>query len=218
MKTIATLLLVLASAQALATADSLQKVAIPHVHNLQDPPDFNYNAFNTQPNTVKKFCITKALFWDAISSSAMGRLYTATNNYHVPMYNSPNTFPPVNINSASNPGISYIYTYNSIDNYVQSGGQYVHEPSLTIDVSAMPQSTADERLEALTHAKLALLAVTRTLRYPYRATINVTGLPSQAGISRPSFTSVHASTNWPYTDSSTLLSNYESELLSANCQ
>ncbi len=216
MKTIATLLLVLASAQALATADSLQKVAIPHVQNLQDPPDFNYNAFNTQPNTMKKFCITQALFWDGISTSSMARLDTVTSDYHVPAVGLiPLT---MNVNAVSRPEINYIYTYNSIDNYVQSGNQYVHEPSLTIDVSAMPQSTADQRLEALTHAKLALLAVTRTLRYPYRATINITGLPSQAGISRPSFTAVHASTNWPYTDSSTLLSNYENELLSADCQ
>lgn len=216
MKSTALLLLVLMSAQSWATSDSLQKVAIPHFANLQDAPDFDYNAFNTQPNTLKKFCLTKALFWDGISTSSMAKLATVTSDYHVPAVGLiPLT---MNVNLVSRPDINYIYTYNSIDNYVQSGSQYVHEPSLTIDVSAMPQSTANERLKTLTHAKLALLAITRTLRYPYRATINITGLPSQAGISRPSFTSVHATTNWPYTDSSTLLSNYESELLASNCQ
>lgn len=211
MKVLVGLLVVILGANAWATIDSLGAIAIPRISNLQDPPDYTYSIFNTQTNPMKKYCIAKALIFDGISTSAITRLNAVLSPYNIP---SVGTIPVVyNLNLVSRPDMVYNYTVPSIDNY----NGVVHEPSLTIDVSAMPRATVSQRLELLTHVKLAMLAITETLYTPYRVAITVAGLPSQVGIARSSFRTVHATTNWPYSASSPLLASYKAELLASGC-
>lgn len=212
MKSLVYLLVVIVGTNAWGTIDSLGRVYVPRISNMQDAPDYTYNIFNSQTNYMKKYCLTRALYFDGISTSAVTRLQPVLSPYNIP---SVGTIPlTYNMNLISRPDMVYNYTVSSIDNYSSTG---VHEPSLTIDVSAMPRATADQRLELLTHVKLALLAITESLYTPYRAVISVVGLPSQVVIARPGFSLVHATTNWPYSASSPVIARYKNELLDVSC-
>ncbi len=212
MKSLVGLLIIVAGVNAWGTIDSLGRVFVPRIANLQDAPDYSYSVFSTQPNSMKKYCLTRALIFDGISTSAITRMDPVVSPYNVPSVGTvPTTY---NLNLISRPDMVYSYTVPSMDNYSVTG---VHEPSLTIDVSAMPRATASQRVELLTHVKLALLAITESLYTPYRAVITIVGLPSQAGISSSSFGLVYATTNWPYTASSPLIAGYKAELLNVNC-
>jgi hypothetical protein len=89
--------------------------------------------------------------------------------------------------------------------------------AMTVNVSALAAANGSStagRQRTVTAAKLALLAMAYTLddlsRGSYRLTVQFVGLPAQNGLAG---TKLYATTTYPYTSGSTLLSAYGAELI-----
>jgi len=116
----------------------------------------------------------------------------------------------VNINLvATNPPMVPSYVSDSID----ADGTMNY--AMKVNVTALSQkngTSATGRLATIRAAKLGLLAMARSLSDlsggKFRLKVTFVGLPSQSGLAG---TTLPASTTWPYTASSPLLSKLQSE-------
>ena len=140
-------------------------------------------------------------------ASAMKAVFAPTKVFNDRLTST--TYSNINL-AATSPAM--VASYVS-DGY--SGSTLIY--SMTVDVTALSVAngtTVTGRQKTVTAAKLALLAMAYTLddmsEGNYRLTVRFVGLPSQWGLSG---TKLYATTTYPYTSSSPLLSAYGDELI-----
>lgn len=116
-------------------------------------------------------------------------------------------------NNLAAPATPMVHTYVS-DAITTTG---VWEYTMKLDVRALAAAngtTASGRAATIKAAKVALLALARNMDDlsdgNYRLRVTFVGLPSQVGLTG---TTLYASTRYPYTSTSSLLTSYERELI-----
>jgi len=156
-------------------------------------------------------CFMKAKMWAVIGIPPGSVMNGTFRPVYVFQEQNTTAMPFVNINVlATTPALAASYVS---DRWVGTLLEYRMKLDLT-KYSAANGSTAAGRAKTVTAAKLAIIAMNRSMarisRAGYRLWIQLVGLPSQTGLAG---TVAHATTTSPYTTTSPLLLAYERELL-----
>ena len=225
--------LFVASFQASATLDSEAIVKVPYspVHGEMD---FEYLVSNWSDKwaNTKMYCFVDRMYYDQYSSSSIPQYQFMQAPYDIPVYPADTAMgDTVQVNQLADNKVKIVATWEDLDNFVEqqinadngSAKQmdiesiWIHEPTITVDVSAYDKSTAAGRLEAITKAKLAIISIHYNLARGsfFKATINVVGLPAdQSEFVKDGFGQVLAQTQYPYSKPSPLANRYYDELIS----